>query len=66
VEWTPWEYAKGYDIIRQLYYEDGGEEKFAIMASVGEPVLPLSTWVMKKTPQQAARHRRGVEIERGA
>jgi hypothetical protein len=54
LDWQPWRHAEGYDIIRQLYYEDGGRENFEIMASTGEPVLPLSEWVMK---EPHSRHR---------
>ncbi|KAK4934807.1 hypothetical protein LTR10_024025 [Elasticomyces elasticus] len=47
IEWSPCKHDLGYDLIRQLYWEDGGVETMAIMESSGEPVLDLSKWVMK-------------------
>jgi amidase len=49
VEWAPWKHDEGYDIIRQLYFEDGGADNYRVMAESGEPVLPLSEWVMLDT-----------------
>ncbi|EXJ84577.1 hypothetical protein A1O3_05247 [Capronia epimyces CBS 606.96] len=47
IEWTPYKHGQGYDIIRQLFWEDGGVETKAIMEDAGEPILPLTQWVMK-------------------
>ncbi|KAK2751076.1 hypothetical protein FQN57_000151 [Myotisia sp. PD_48] len=53
IDWTPWNHGEGYDIIRRLYFQDGGADNFRIMASAGEPVLPLSSWVMKDSHTKA-------------
>ncbi|KIX08496.1 uncharacterized protein Z518_03152 [Rhinocladiella mackenziei CBS 650.93] len=49
VEWTPYQHDVGYDLIRQLYWEDGGVETMEVMTRSGEPVLPLTKWVMKES-----------------
>lgn len=48
-DWTPWRHDEGYDIVRQLYFQDGGAENYSIMDETGEPPLPLSDWVMKES-----------------
>ncbi|RDW69875.1 hypothetical protein BP6252_08895 [Coleophoma cylindrospora] len=47
IEWTPYKHGDGYDLIRQLFWEDGAVETRKIMTDGGEPVLPLTEWVMK-------------------
>jgi hypothetical protein len=36
-----------------LYFEDGGADNFNAMKASGEPVLPLSAWVMKDSHTKA-------------
>ncbi|TLD39247.1 hypothetical protein E2P81_ATG00234 [Venturia nashicola] len=48
-DWTPWRHGEGYDIVRRLYFQDGGAENYSIMAETGEPPLPLPDWVMKES-----------------
>jgi amidase len=47
VPWKPFDHFRGYDIIRRLYFQDGGQENYGLMAESGEPILPLSSWVFK-------------------
>lgn len=47
IEWQPYKHGYGYDLIRQLFWEDGAVETRKIMTDVGEPILPLTEWVMK-------------------
>ena len=47
VEWQPYRHGYGYNLIRQLFWEDGGVETRKIMTDVGEPILPLTEGVMK-------------------
>lgn len=47
VEWKPFDHGLGYDLLRQLYWEDGGKETRQIMIDSGEPILDLTEWVMK-------------------
>jgi amidase len=49
VDWKPWNHGEGYDIIRELYFEDGGADNYNLMAASGEPPLVLSDWVMKES-----------------
>ena len=48
VEWEPFQHHKGYDIMRKLYFQDGGKQNRDLIASAEEPMLPLSEWVMKE------------------
>jgi hypothetical protein len=45
----PFDHARGYDIVRRLHFQDGGAENFGLMEQAGEPVLPLSEWVMQES-----------------
>ncbi len=47
IGWEPYDHGLGYDLLRQLYWEDGGVETRQIMIDSGEPILPLTEWVMK-------------------
>jgi amidase len=47
VDFVPYEHARGYDLVRQLYFPDGGKENGELMRQTGEPVPPLSESVMK-------------------
>jgi amidase len=49
VEWKPYKHGWGYDLLRQLYWEDGGVETRQVMLDSGEPILPLTQWVMKES-----------------
>ncbi|KAI3330802.1 amidase signature domain-containing protein [Ustulina deusta] len=50
VNWECWKHDLAWEIIAGLYFCDGGaEEKAAIHAS-GEPLLPLSKWILLDNP----------------
>ncbi|OBT89845.1 hypothetical protein VE02_00784 [Pseudogymnoascus sp. 03VT05] len=51
-EWKPYDHARGYDIIRKLYFQDGAADHYKMMEITGEPVLPLSAWVFKDSHTQ--------------
>ncbi|KAI1113417.1 amidase signature domain-containing protein [Nemania sp. NC0429] len=47
VNWDCWRHDLAWEIITKLYFCDGGaEEKAAVFAS-GEPLLPLSKWILE-------------------
>lgn len=47
IAWKPYRLGHGYDLIRQLFWEDGAVETRKITTDLGEPILPLTDWVMK-------------------
>lgn len=49
VDFAPYDHARGYDLVRQLYFPDGGKVDREMMSASGEPVLPLSEWILKDT-----------------
>lgn len=53
VKWTPFHHDEGYDIVRRLFFQEGGATMHKLMAESGEPPLVLTDWVLK--PPQAAR-----------
>lgn len=66
VDWKPFDHARGYDVIRRLYFQDGGADNFGIMEEAGEPVLPLSAWIMKDshTKRRTIEESWGLNTER--
>jgi amidase len=48
VQWIPYRHDRGYDIIRRLFFEEGGATMRKIIDESGEPSLPLTDWVLKK------------------
>ena len=46
-EFVPFNHAEGYDVLRSLYYKDGGKLNKRTMAVSEEPILPMSEWIMK-------------------
>ncbi|KAF8548984.1 amidase [Imleria badia] len=46
VEYAPYKHKEGYDIIRTLYFDDGGERVRQCLKNGGEDILPLSEWVI--------------------
>ncbi|OAP64558.1 hypothetical protein AYL99_00530 [Fonsecaea erecta] len=49
VDWEPLDHARGYDLIRKLYYPDGAKTILKAITDSGEPVLPLTQWVTKES-----------------
>ncbi|OJA12850.1 hypothetical protein AZE42_02428 [Rhizopogon vesiculosus] len=46
VDYTPYDHDRGYSIVRELYYEDGGATVRRILTESGEEMLPLTEWVI--------------------
>lgn len=47
VDWVPYRHDYGYDLIRKLFFEDGGDTMWKEIAASGEPVLPLTDWILQ-------------------
>jgi amidase len=46
VDYTPYDHDRGYSIIRELYYEDGGATVRHLIKEGGENMHPLTEWVI--------------------
>ncbi|KZO91396.1 amidase [Calocera viscosa TUFC12733] len=46
IDYKPFKHELGYDIIRELYFEDGGKVVRDLLKEGGEPILPLTEWVI--------------------
>lgn len=46
VEYKPYKQDEAWEIISGLYFEDGGEDELKLFESVGEPVLPMTKFIM--------------------
>ncbi|KAL6903266.1 amidase signature domain-containing protein [Trichoderma evansii] len=47
---SPYKHDEAWAIVSSLYFTDGGEADIAVMAESGEPLLPLTEWVIKDNP----------------
>ncbi|KAL7920152.1 amidase signature domain-containing protein [Trichoderma austrokoningii] len=45
-----YKHDEAWAIASSLYFTDGGESDMAIMAESGEPLLPLTEWIIKHNP----------------
>ncbi|KAH7312510.1 amidase signature domain-containing protein [Stachybotrys elegans] len=52
VEWDcePLNHRKGWEIITSLYWPDGGKEVMGLLNSTGEPILPLTKFIIEEQP----------------
>ncbi|KAL3473085.1 amidase [Aspergillus californicus] len=50
VDWDPLDHEKGWDITSALYYPDGGASTKSLLASEGEPALPLTDFIIDEQP----------------
>jgi Asp-tRNA(Asn)/Glu-tRNA(Gln) amidotransferase A subunit family amidase len=52
VEWDcgTLDHRKGWDITSALYWTDGGEEVLGLLEEAGEPVLPLTKFIIHEQP----------------
>lgn len=50
VEWNAHAHDEAWAILCSLYFPDGGEADLAVMAETGEPILPLTKWMIKDNP----------------
>ncbi|KAI0538044.1 amidase signature domain-containing protein [Xylaria digitata] len=46
VNWECWKHDLAWEIISKLYFCDGGAEERAAVHASGEPLLPLSKWIL--------------------
>lgn len=44
VDWEPYDHAKGWNIVRQLYFPDAAQCQKDLLAQGGEPIAPLTEW----------------------
>lgn len=50
VEWDAYAHDEAWAILCSLYFPDGGEADLAVIAETGEPMLPLTEWMIKENP----------------
>ena len=50
VDWKPHLHDEAWAITSSLYFPDGGEEEHKIFAESGEPMRPLTRWMLKENP----------------
>ncbi|CCT75541.1 related to general amidase [Fusarium fujikuroi IMI 58289] len=52
VDWDcePLDHKKGWEILSALYWPDGGKEALELMEAAGEPVLPLTKFIIQEQP----------------
>ncbi|WJG37290.1 amidase signature domain-containing protein [Fusarium oxysporum Fo47] len=52
VDWDcePLDHKKGWEILSALYWPDGGKEALGLMEAAGEPVLPLTKFIIQEQP----------------
>ncbi|ORY23703.1 amidase signature domain-containing protein [Naematelia encephala] len=58
VECTPWKAKESWELISSLYWTDGGARVKTALEESGEPMLPLTEWILS----QNAKPRTGEEI----
>lgn len=49
-DFSPYKHDEAWAIVSSLYYTDGGEADLQAMADSGEPLLPLTEWMIKQNP----------------
>ncbi|KEF57928.1 uncharacterized protein A1O9_05850 [Exophiala aquamarina CBS 119918] len=50
VPWQPHLHDEAWAILSSLYYPDGGAADLEVMAESGEPLLPLTDWILNENP----------------
>ncbi|KLJ09097.1 hypothetical protein EMPG_15479 [Blastomyces silverae] len=50
VDWVPLNHSKAWDIISALYFTDGGEDALSSINASGEPILPLTKFIIHEQP----------------
>ncbi|KAK4061744.1 hypothetical protein Trihar35433_9344 [Trichoderma harzianum] len=50
VNFPVYKHDEAWAIVSSLYFTDGGDADIAVMAESGEPLLPLTKWIMKENP----------------
>ncbi|KAG2148923.1 amidase signature domain-containing protein [Suillus clintonianus] len=54
VDYIPYDHGRGYSIVHELYYEDGGATVRRLLEESGEDMHPLTEWVI--SPQLVKNH----------
>jgi len=49
VDWKPYQHARAWTIVSRLYYPDGGKGEEGVLAESGEPMLPLTKWIISQS-----------------
>jgi amidase len=47
VKMDPYDHHRGFEIVVSMYFADGAKEDIEVMASTGEPSMPLTDFVLK-------------------
>ncbi|RFU25584.1 hypothetical protein B7463_g10752, partial [Scytalidium lignicola] len=50
VDWKPYQHDRAWEIIANLYFCDGGDEEKAAIAASGEPMRPLTEFIITENP----------------
>lgn len=50
VDWSPYRHDEAWRLIASLYFPDGGAFEHNAAAETGEPLLPLSRWIIDENP----------------
>ncbi|KAM7202218.1 acetamidase [Rhypophila sp. PSN 637] len=50
VDFVPYKHDEAWAIASSLYFTDGGAADMSVMAVSGEPILPLTNWIINETP----------------
>lgn len=53
VDWKPYRHDLAWEIIAGLYFCDGGEDQLKALGTSGEPLRPLSEFILKDNPHCA-------------
>lgn len=48
VDWVSLEHEKAWSLISRLYFPDGGEDTVNVIRESGEPMLPLTEWIINQ------------------
>ena len=54
-EWKPYKHAECWEIISSLYFPDNGIVEKQYLEASGEPVQPLTRWILHDNPNSKAR-----------
>jgi len=47
VDYVPYKHDEGVGLAHELYFQDGGKRVHEVLDSTGEPILPLTEWVIE-------------------
>ncbi|KAJ3544818.1 hypothetical protein NM208_g2846 [Fusarium decemcellulare] len=50
VEWVSYKHKEAWDLTSALYFPDGGKDMLNVLAESGEPVLPLTKFIINEQP----------------